>query len=320
MFGKLKKYLENRRNKVKDNIEKGIVEYKESIVPFYLNQRIVYDTLAIINDGFTELYNVSNANSNNNSLEGIVSAKLDTSGNPLTLMSTSIGSELRRNKSIGNENKEEFKKVHTPTSLFSEVYRYLNKYKMIRKIEEAQDIYNLQCGDFIEFHTKLSINTTEEMFRKMKKMCNIGEIFTSFGDEGKELINAIQIFKNMGQKIEKLLEFLDIQNERIKYFVGSIKGKNIAIKIDKNNIIDADYDQINNGDFKIIGKVLEIVEEGENISLNRESVLGLIKDEGLQPIKEAFKTLGDTIFDTQNEIVDTIAGKTIIVIPIVIGI
>ena len=224
MFGKLKKYLENRRNKVKDNIEKGIVEYKESIVPFYLNQRIVYDTLAIINDGFTELYNVSNANSNNNSLEGIVSAKLDTSGNPLTLMSTSIGSELRRNKSIGNENKEEFKKVHTPTSLFSEVYRYLNKYKMIRKIEEAQDIYNLQCGDFIEFHTKLSINTTEEMFRKMKKMCNIGEIFTSFGDEGKELINAIQIFKN-GTKNRKVIRIFRYTKRKNKIFCGKYKRK-----------------------------------------------------------------------------------------------
>lgn len=301
-------------------LTKDIDEYKETIIPFYLNQRIVYDTLAIINDGFTELYNVSNANNNSNIIEGTINAKLDTAGNPLTFMSTNVGSELKSNKHNENERKEEFKKVHTPTSLFSKIYRYLTKYKMLIKIDKVNDMDKLQCGDFVEFHTKLSINTTEEMFRKMRKMCSIGEIFTGFGDNTKEIKGSIQIFKDMGRKIGDLIEFLDIQNERIKYLVGKIDEKNIVIKIDKNNIIDADYEQINNGNFRIIGKVLEIVEEGENVNLNRESVLGLIKEDGLQPIKEAFKALGNTMFQVPEEIVDAIEGKTIIVVPIVIGI
>ena len=49
-------------------------------------------------------------------------------------------------------------------------------------------------------------------------------------------------------------------------------------------------------------------------------MLGLIKEEGLQPMKEAFKGLGNTMFEIPEEIIDEIEGKTIIVIPIVIGI
>lgn len=310
--------LRNRNNE--KSITNDVDECIETIIPFYLNQRIVYDTLAIINDGFTELYNVSNANNSSNMLEGTINAKLDTSGNPLTFMSTSIASELKSNRQNENGRKEEFKKVHTPTSLFSKIYRYLIKNKLIKEINNIVDINNLECGDFVEFHTKLSINTTEEMFRKMKKMCSIGEIFTSFGENTKEIRNTIQIFKDMGKKIGDLIEFLDIQNERIKYLIGEIDERNIVIKIDKNNIIDADYDQISNGNFKIIGKVLEIVEEGEKVSLNRESILGLIKEDGLQPIKEAFKALGNTMFEIPEEIVDVIEGRTIIIVPIVIGI
>ena len=318
MFQKIIKKFCFKDNLIENNI-KEVGEYEEIIVPFYLNQRIVYDTLAIINDGFTELYNVSNANNNSNLTEGMISAKLDTSGNPLTFMSANIGSEVRNNRSNENKQKEEFKKIHTPTSLFSKIYKYLCKYKMLKRIEKAEDINKLQCGDFVEFHTKLTVNTIEEMFRKMEKMCNIGEIFISFAEQNKK-IKGPNVYKDIGKKIGDLIKFLDIQNERIKYLVGKIENKDIVIKIDKNNIIDADYDQINNGDFRIIGKVLEIVAEGKKVSLNRESVLGLIKEEGLQPMKEAFKGLGNTMFEIPEEIIDEIEGKTIIVIPIVIGI
>lgn len=319
IFSKIKQIFKKKNNYIKDDI-KHIEKYKETIIPFYLNQRIVYDTLAIINDGFTELYNVSNANNNSSSLEGNISSKIDTVGNPLTLMSASITSDIKGINSNENERKEEFKKVHTPTSLFSKVYRHLNYCGMIKKLEKEEDIDELKSGDFVEFYTKLSIDTTEEIFRKMKKMCNIGEIFTSFGNQDKEYKNTIKIFQSIGEKIEKLLNFLDIQNEKIKYFVGKIGNKNIAIKVDKNNIIDADYDQIKNGDFRIVGKILEVVEDGEKISLNRESVLGLLKEDGLNPIKEAFKAMGNTMFEIPEEIIDEIEGKTIIVVPIVIGI
>lgn len=319
MFRRIREFLRPREKRELNNKQK-IEIYKEAIIPFYLNQRIVYDTLAIINDGFTELYNVSNANNNCNSIEGTINAKLDTSGNPLTFMSTSISGDFKNMKNTEAESKREYKKVHTPTSLFSKIYEYLEKHKKIKKINLEKDIEKLQCGDFVEFYTKLSINTTEEMFRKMRKMCNIGEIFTSFGDNSKETKNSVQIFRSTGKKIEDLIKYLDIQNERIKYLTGRIENKNIVIKIDKNNIIDADYEQINNGKFRIIGKVLEIVNEDETVSLNRESVLGLIKQEGLNPIKEAFKALGDTMFEVPEEIIDEIRGKTIIVIPIVIGI
>lgn len=69
MFQRIRKFLRTKEKNESNN--KQIIEnYKEVIIPFYLNQRIIYDTLAIINDGFTELYNVSNSNNNCNNIEG----------------------------------------------------------------------------------------------------------------------------------------------------------------------------------------------------------------------------------------------------------
>ena len=78
MFQRIRKFLRTKEKNESNN--KQIIEnYKEVIIPFYLNQRIIYDTLAIINDGFTELYNVSNSNNNCNNIEGNINAKLDDS-------------------------------------------------------------------------------------------------------------------------------------------------------------------------------------------------------------------------------------------------
>lgn len=309
-----------KKKKKDTDVNLNNLEYKDTIIPFYLNQRVVYDTLATINDGFTELYNVSNANNNAKQIEAGINAKIDTSGNPLTLMSAKIGGDLKSLSKNNEETKQEFKKIHTPTSLFCKMYNYIKYFDKLTILDNEEKFKNIKCGDFVELTTKLTVNTMEEMFRKMQKMCNIGEIFSSFADNTSEVKRNIQTFTSIRKKITDLLNFLDLENERIKYMVGNVGEGKIVIKIDKTNIIDADYDQISNGNFRIIGKVLEVVEENEKVSLNRESVLGLIKTEGMAPIRDAFKAMGETMFEVPENIVDEIEGKTLIIMPIIIGI
>lgn len=298
-----------------------VVERKEAkkdiIIPVYLNQRVVYDTLAIINDGFTELYNFTNASSDSQNKDVHVSGRVETSGNPLTFMKASLSSDIVNGSDFNKSDKSEFQKVHTPTSLFSKVYDYIIDNDKLKRIEKESDLEEISCSDFVEFRTFLKINTIEEGFRNMLKMSQISEIFLNFANDpdSKKQRKDIEGIKN---NIVKLTNYLDLQNEKIKYMVGKIENKDIVIKINRDCIIDADYEQINNGNFRIIGKVLEIIDENQQVNLNRESVLGYIKDESLIPIKEAIEGMSNTMFD-YDSIQDCVIGRTIIVLPIVIG-
>lgn len=312
LFRKKKQQITEKENQ---NME---VPKRDIIIPVYLNQRIVYDTLAIINDGFTELYNITNANANLENTSSQVSAKVETNGNPLTFMKASVASDIDKQSSVGRNDKNEFQKVHTPTSLFSKVYEYIKEDEDFKIIKTEDDLDKVNCGDFVEFKSFLKIKTLEEGFRDMEKMAQISEMFLNFGNDkdskdSKKSISALK--KNMND----LTTFLDLQNQKTKYMVGKIGIKDIVIKIDRDCIIDADYEQLNNGTFRVIGKVLEVVPEGEKINLNRESVIGYLKDEAMKPVKTAIEAMSDTLFD-YDTLQDEVVGKTIIVMPIVIGI
>lgn len=310
-----------KRRKLEDLNQKE-VNIKENniplIIPLYLNQRIVYDTLAILNNGFTELYNVSNSNLNEVQKENNVSGELNVKGNPLTLMSAKIDSNISSKRGTVEKNHEDFTKVHTPASLFFQVYKYLNESGSLLNIESKNDFKIIKSGDFIEFKSNLVINTIEEGFRNALKMSNIGELFSSFGATPVDIKNK-KIFSGVKKNLSELTKYLDFENEKIKYMLGSVDGEKLIVKIDRENIINADYDQISHGDFKIVGKVLEIIPEGKIINLNRESVLGLIKSETLLPIKTAIESMKNTMF-AYEDIVDEIKGPVIIIVPIVIGI
>ena len=295
-------------NKIKINI----------IIPFYLNQRVVYDTLAIINDGFTELYNISDANNTGKKSNSTISGSLELKGNPLTLMGAKLESELSSDEENILENKKEFTKIHTPTSLFLKIYNYLIGNNQIIQVKTENDIILLNTGDFIEFYSTLSINTIEESLRKTIKMCSIGEIFIEFGSKDSSYQSSKKTFKNIKENLLLLTKYIDLENEKTKYMVGEIGTKKIAVKIERENIINADYDQISNGKFRIIGKVLEVIDNGKYINLNRESVIGMIKQDVFLPVKEAITDM-NTMFEDMI-IEDEIAGKTVIIVPIIIGI
>ena len=127
----------------------------EFIIPVYLNQRIVFDLLAMLQDGISTVTRVNTSEESKKkddqrygvvfalgqALSGLV--KIDLAGNRAR---TSEGS-------TGFEKSEE--KVHTPASLFQKV-RSLLKEK--NKILTGNDKYQPVPGHLVEFST--SLNTT----------------------------------------------------------------------------------------------------------------------------------------------------------------
>lgn len=87
-------------------------------IPIYINEKIVFDLLAIIEDGFSHISEVKTSSSNQNNLNGEVNSSLKSSSIFSSLFGVALSAKLNGDsKNIENkENRKE--KVHTNVSIF----------------------------------------------------------------------------------------------------------------------------------------------------------------------------------------------------------
>ncbi len=304
-------FRKKEKNKIENESKKFVTDF---ILPLYLNQRFVYDILAIKNDGFTEFFEIKDKIGNSNEQDANIKATLGTN-NDFALIQANLDGEINTKTSNDNNNEKSYKKTHTPTSLFMQVYQYLNENKKITKLENLSDIDTVDSGDFVEIKSNIELNTIVEFFETLDKVIDITEAFSSFSSiDSKKTIKRSPL-SNMKKPIENTLKALVNENNNVKYGICKLEEKELVVKLNKDYFINSDYSEIKNGKFKIIGKVLEIIPEGESILLNRENAVGLYNPNTFKEVKESLNSIPNINFQ---EFKDTVQGKTIVIMPIAI--
>ena len=304
-------FRKKEKNKIENESKKFVTDF---ILPLYLNQRFVYDILAIKNDGFTEFFEIKDKIGNSNEQDANIKATLGTN-NDFALIQANLDGEINTKTSNDNKNEKSYKKTHTPTSLFMQVYQYLNENKKITKLENLSDLDTVDSGDFVEIKSNIELNTIVEFFETLDKVIDITEAFSSFSSiDSKKTIKRSPL-SNMKKPIENTLKALVNENNNVKYGICKLEEKELVVKLNKDYFINSDYSEIKNGKFKIIGKVLEIIPEGESILLNRENAVGLYDPNTFKEVKESLNSIPNINFQ---EFKDTVQGKTIVIMPIAI--
>lgn len=304
-------FRKKEKNKIENESKKFVTDF---ILPLYLNQWFVYDILAIKNDGFTEFFEIKDKIGNSNEQDANIKATLGTN-NDFALIQANLDGEINTKTSNDNNNEKSYKKTHTPTSLFMQVYQYLNENKKITKLENLSDLDTVDSGDFVEIKSNIELNTIVEFFETLDKVIDITEAFSSFSSiDSKKTIKRSPL-SNMKKPIENTLKALVNENNNVKYGICKLEEKELVVKLNKDYFINSDYSEIKNGKFKIIGKVLEIIPEGESILLNRENAVGLYDPNTFKEVKESLNSIPNINFQ---EFKDTVQGKTIVIMPIAI--
>lgn len=303
------------RKKEKQKIEKN-ENTPDFILPLYLNQRFVYDILAIKNNGFTEFFEITDKSENNDNVKSKVNAGFGNN-NEFSLIQANMSGEIESYSNTSSNNEKSYKKTHTPSSLFMQVYQYLIINKKVKKMEKDEDIDNVTSGDFVELKSNIELNTIVDFFETFDKVIDITEAFSSFAMLDSKRNFAKSPLFNLKKPVENTLKALVNEENNIKYGICKLENKDLVIKLNKNFFINSDYSEIKNGRFRIIGKVLEIIPEGQDILLNRENAVGLYDPQLFNNVKEAMRNIPNLKF---KEFVDVVKGKTIVIMPIAIGI
>mgnify|MGYP000002028663 FL=1 len=279
-------------------------------IPLYLNQKIVFDLLASINDGISQVTKIRTASKSNGEIEAGVDADLGNK-NIFTLMAVKLKGKVGAERNY----EQEQEKIHTPSSLFNNLKDRLFKDKMVKKV--TNNLNGIQAGEFVEVTGVLKINPLISM---MENMIQLMELATAINGDGtgkkakqqnledKITINQMKAFTN-GLKVDGMVDMI--------CELDDFTGGKAVLPIYMDYFFNGNSVEVIDGKFKVLGKVAKVCNENSKIDLLRNTSLSLFKENILGKMLDVFNNeLNQDI--NVGEIETIIKGPALLIIPIAI--
>lgn len=286
---------------------------KKSVFPLttYLNQNVVFDLLAVIEDGFSQVTNMNISNvegkNTNSNVEG-------EAGFGMYGIKTKIKAAMGIEKSTTEEKTSNEERVHTSTSLFAKLFSYLEENDLITEVNNSSDLENLSHGSFVRFESKLERNPLISLLESFEQIMVLAMGFQSPQKGGKKN-NEQEILKQIKSMKNSLIEngsfdlICSINEE------ASLKA---VLPVYLNYFIHKNTNEIIDGNYTVFGKVVKVVTtDADNINLFRNTAFKLFQQEALDAILNSMNTGIDNQLEIPN-IISRISSPAILVIPIAI--
>ena len=278
------------------------VEATDLSVPIYLNQKIVFDVLAMLEDGFSQLNTLKTSASESETRKTGYGGSIGAS-NVFALLNVSLKGDRSKDKGAQQQTESTVEKVHTPTSLFFKLRSMLKDKSLIEKLEALEDVTSLRSGQFVEFRALLRKNPLFEYLDTFIQVLKFADFATAQSDQnrvsqggraagrakGKQSTGAKQPqseHKRTLQQMEDFKEALTPQSDSLEV-IGELLDAQPAKAVISTNLEffnDGDASEIVDGEYRVLGKVVRVVDSGsdEAINLLRRTALGKFNSEMLE--------------------------------------
>lgn len=293
------------------------------LITIYLNQKIVFDMLASLEDGFSQLTEVVKSEKEGTNKETNLGGSIGVS-NVFAFLGINLNASRKSNVSGELEAVKTESKVHTPSSLFVKLLEKLQELDKIKKIISSEDLKKIKTGDFVQFKGTLVKNpliSTIESFSKIIELVN------AFTDTQKNKGGQKQTTGSSKDELKKMKQQMD-------FFTNALMSGNtfdIICNIDTNftsviNVYEEYFfnknmNEIIDGEYTVLGKVVKISlkENGDSINLLRNTGLNLAKKEIIDQMLQGFNSrdLSDAGIDVP-QLSTIIENNAMLIIPICI--
>lgn len=285
----------------------NIIEKNKLTIPIYLNTKIVFDMLATIEDGFADVKNVQTSKNKNQVND--VETNIGTN-NLFAFLNIGVRGNHKGTLDNGETIIEE--RTHTPVSLFQQLKEQLDNAKFINR-----DINNLNIGDFVEVQGTLKNNPVIDMLSGFKEIITLANLFTdSKPKNNKNRKENILTDKRLNAQMDGLIKGL--QADRKKDIICEAGKINIILPTDENYFLNNNMSEVTDGNYKILGKVIQICMKSGEISLLRNTVFSKLQMDKMNKFQELFSDPSLTQFVGEGGIKTVISAPVIMVIPIAI--
>lgn len=316
-------------------------------VPIYLDQQIVFDLLAMLDNGFSQVNTVNTSIAGTKTDDSKKGASLG--GSAFNLFNFSInGNKCETTSAIDNQ-QQTMTKTHTTSSMFSILRRTLHDKNFISPMDTMNDINNLKCGNFVEFRSKLTPNPLMDSFNRMRE---VSKLFIKYSEgvnkkkteerrvespqekdqnrrKTKQKVpnNQTDVSTQENQNDASIFQWIyelseDLLNSNSTEIIGNIFD-HPQVKVDLsakvNCFVNNDTSIVMNGEFSVFGKVTQLIscDSKDTIDLLQKTTLKSFGEEVINIFTDAFSQVPDNaiIFP---EITTKINGPAIQVLPIAI--
>ena len=286
------------------------------LIPVYINEKIVLDMLAIMEDGFSTVSQVNYTEHKETANEQKATANISAS-TPIwsKLFKIDLAGELsyagngKESESIAKE------KVHTNVSLLSKFRAFLIKENILKS---DFDVAQMKIGDFIEVEGELQKNPLIECMDKFADIFRLVDIFSEKPELGKKAQANAQ--KSQEQTLMKQIRsFADElkHSGTIDFILSDHKGT-VVLSAQEQYLSNDNVSEILGGRFKVLGKVIAVCkDDSESIDLLRKTTLSILSDDILNQLFIGFEDTGLQQFNLP-KLRTKIDGPAIIVIPVAI--
>lgn len=292
---------------------------EQLIIPVYLNEKIVLDMLAIIEDGFSKVSEVSTSFESTDKLNSKIEGGFSTKNILEKLLKIQLNAEVGGESTECDKESLKSEKVHTNVSLFSKFRVSLESNNLLYcKAGNEIDIEKCNTGDFIEIEGELQKNPMIDLIEKFLEIYKMAEIFDDKVPVGTRKAVAAQ--KASDRKTLKQIEqFLnELKSTGTIDFIVENKDITLVLSAQEKYLSNDNISELLGGQFKVLGKIIKICyDEKEKIDLLRKTTLGILDDTSK---KEFLATFNSPELQTFNlpKLRTEITGPAFIIIPIAI--
>lgn len=258
-----------------------MVERADLIVPVYLNQRVVFDLVAMLQGGIASMTSVSQSVGEASQVAGEVSSKFGLSNALSSLLRVDLSASAAASTAGETRETRSEQRIHTPASLFIALRAELRARDFI--LEDSQRA-RPQPGDIIEFSGSLRRNPLIETMRAFVELMDMFQAFADSPQKGKAKSGDSNKMKKQVQAFVDVLT----TSETVDLIAGPLDSQYRAVvTLEQQFLNDPTMSDLVDGTFRVVGKVIRVVSEGEEaISLNRKSAVGVLPPTALQQLKE----------------------------------
>lgn len=292
------------------------MDVNQLMIPIYINEKIVLDMLAIIEDGFSTVSQVSYSDHKENSNAQKIEAEVSTSASILSkLLKIDLKGELSHSGNCGETENTTKEKVHTNVSLLSKFRAFLIDANILKS---GFDISNMKIGDFIEVEGELQKNPLINCMDIFVDVLRMADIFAE-----KPQLNARTQAKAQKQQQDETMKKIKSFASELKHsgtvdFILSDSAGTVVLSAQEQYLSNDNISEILGGHFKVLGKVIAIcADKTESIDLLRKTTLSILPHDLLA---DMFLCLQNEDMKQYNfpELKTEISGPAVIVIPVAI--
>ena len=295
------------------------IRKEELLIPIYLNEKTVLDMLAIIEDGFSMVSEISSSNQVTTTTDIKARGGFSTKALLDKLLKIQLEGSIDRDRTDDDASQVKLEKVHTNVSLLSKFRTKLIENKLLScKSDNKLDIQNISTGDFIELEGELQKNPMIDIFEQFIDMFRLVDIFSDKPELGNKKAHSDK--KSEQNAIVKQIEMflVELKHTGTVDFILESDNGTLVLSAQEQYLQNDNISEILGGRFKVLGKVIKVCnDENDSINLLRKTTLNILDNDSMEEFLLAFKSEDLRMYNLP-QLRTEIKGPAAIIIPVAI--